>query len=662
MNDRISQIQTKGNILLVDDTPNNLPLLNNLLTQKEYTVYCVTNAQSAIEIARVKPPDILLLDIKMPGMDGYETCRLFRSDPTLKDIPIIFFCILDEAFDKLKALQLLGVDYIKKPFQIEEVLARIENQLTIQHQKQSLQQEILKHQDTEKILHQFRSLIASVLNSSLDGIASTQAIRNQQTGKIEQFRCLVINPVIAQIVGGNQEELTGQIVNRRFLNNIAPHLFQGLVEVVETGQALQQDIYYPKINGRWHHVFAVKLDDGFTITIRDITSWKLAEYGLRRHERIISATMDGVFLVDRNYCYQVVNPTYLNWHLKPVTEVVGRSIADLMGSEVFTTVIKPYMDRCLMGEQVQYKAWFNYPDQVNRFISVKYTPCIELDGSISGIVANLHDVTDLKQIEMDLAEAKKAAESATKAKSEFLANMSHEIRTPMNGILGMTQVLQNTELTSQQRGFLNIIRNSSKTLLGIINDILDLSKIESGMFTLDAEIFSLEDVFSGVYSLLNPQVIAKQNQLEYVCEFGTPSLVFGDNRCLHQVLLNLVGNALKFTENGIVSVTVSSRLLPELEQYELLFAVKDTGIGIDATQMPLLFQAFTQADASTSRHYGGTGLGLSICKGLVALMGGEIWVESRGVVCREQDQEWVCQQTNGEIVGGSTFYFTPIQI
>ena len=169
--------QSKGNILLIDDLVNNLQLLSDLLTQLGYRVRSVTSGRMALKTLRVKQPDLILLDIKMPEMDGYQVCEAIKKDEALRNIPIIFISALDETFDKVKAFELGGVDYVTKPFQIEEVVARIESQLTIQRQKIALEQEIKKRCDTEEILYQSRALLASVLNSALDGIAALQAIR-----------------------------------------------------------------------------------------------------------------------------------------------------------------------------------------------------------------------------------------------------------------------------------------------------------------------------------------------------------------------------------------------------------------------------------------------------------------------------------------------------
>ncbi|MFM7886594.1 MAG: ATP-binding protein, partial [Pseudanabaena sp.] len=240
------------------------------------------------------------------------------------------------------------------------------------------------------------------------------------------------------------------------------------------------------------------------------------------------------------------------------------------------------------------------------------------------------DITERKQFEITLAHAKEVAEAATRAKSEFLANMSQEIRTPMNGVLVMAQLLAATELTSDQRDIVQTIIDSGDILLTIINDILDFSKIESGMLEIEEREFILEDVISSVFSLMHNQAESKQINLSYSIHPHVPNQMIGDSSRLRQILINLVGNAIKFMPRGKVSIGVNAILLADTPKYELRFAITDNGIGIQGDRLTNLFQAFTQADTSISRRFGGTGLGLAISKKLVELMGGTIWVESFG--------------------------------
>jgi two-component system, NtrC family, sensor kinase len=283
--------QNKGNILIVDDLPENLQLLSDALLKLGYTVRSVTSGRMALKTVQVKQPDVILLDVKMPEMDGYQVCKTLKADDKLRSIPVIFISALDDVFDKVTAFKSGGIDYITKPFQIEEVVARLENQLTIQRQQRLLEKEISQRREAEEVLYQSRALLASVLNSSLDGVAAMQAVRDPTTGDIEDFRCLVVNPVIARVFGKKREDIIGKLVFKKLLIRLNLELFDRFVKLVETGETLQQDFYYESGESCWFHFVAVKLGDGFAITIRDITGQKQAEFQLQQQAESLELTL-----------------------------------------------------------------------------------------------------------------------------------------------------------------------------------------------------------------------------------------------------------------------------------------------------------------------------------------------------------------------------------
>jgi PAS domain S-box-containing protein len=298
--------------------------------------------------------------------------------------------------------------------------------------------------------------------------------------------------------------------------------------------------------------------------------------------------------------------------------------------------VRDMMMRAAEGEVVRFETTVLDLDQRRMIIDFTFRPLRDHSGTVRNIIGHGVDITARKQAEAELIHAKEAAESSSRAKSEFLANMSHEIRTPMNGVIGLTEVLLETKLDTEQREYLALVKSSAESLMVIINDILDVSKIEAGKLSLETQELDLRELVLDVLRGLKVSADAKGLSLVSDVDPGMPTLVRGDPGRLRQILINLIGNAIKFTARGQISVAIER--WPESAD-ALHFWVRDTGIGIPADKQAMIFEAFTQVDGSYTRRFGGTGLGLTIASRLVRMMHGRIWVESK----------------EGQ---GSTFHFT----
>ncbi len=376
--------------------------------------------------------------------------------------------------------------------------------------------------------------------------------------------------------------------------------------------------------------------------------WRVNESAVSKTRAVIDTALDAVIGMDDQGCIIDWNRTaeaIFGWTAE---EVLGRRLSDTIIPQQYRDAHERGFRHFLatgigpaMGRRIEIAAL--HRNGVQFPVELAVSPL--KTGGTFVFYAFIADITERKQAEQALQQAKEAAEAANRAKSQFLANMSHEIRTPMNGVLGMAELLQRSPLPNRERRYVETIHQSGKGLLAIINDILDFSKIEAGRLELEALSFDLRGAVRASVQLFAEQAKAKGLRLTCDIHPAIPSILRNDPGRLRQILTNLIGNAIKFTGQGHVAVRVTldeQPLLtpaPHQDGLSLCFAVSDSGIGLTADQRGRLFQAFTQADASTTRQYGGTGLGLAICKQLAQLMGGMIGVDS-------------------EPGRGSTFWFT----
>ncbi len=342
----------------------------------------------------------------------------------------------------------------------------------------------------------------------------------------------------------------------------------------------------------------------------------------------------GILVVDSKQNVQLCNSAFERLFEYTREEVIGKSIAGVFAG------VEPLLEAHRLAlDETSITRTAHVQRKDRSFVDVElHTVGLLVSGRLLGSLGIYQDISIRKRAEEEMRRAKEAAEEASRAKSDFLANMSHEIRTPLNGVMGMTDLALDTELTQEQREYLDTAKMSADSLLTVVNDILDFSKIEAGRVDLEMATFDLRDNLEGLLKTL--ALRADEKGLELLCEIApnAPGIVLGDSSRLDQVIINLVSNAIKFTQQGEVELKIEMETM-EGDDCVLHFTVADTGIGVPLEKQKVIFDPFTQADSSTTRKYGGTGLGLTISARLVEMMGGKIWMKS-------------------EVGKGSQFHFT----
>jgi PAS domain S-box-containing protein len=513
----------QGIILVVDDEAANLGVLFEHLRREGFKVLIAEDGASAFERVEYMPPDIMVLDLKLPDMDGFELYRQLRKRPQLTETPVIFLSALTGMAEKLKAFEMSAVDYVTKPFEPEEVVARIDKHLTIRNLRKQL----------EKTNAQLRQEIAEHKQKEA-------ALQNSQ----EQLALII----------DNMPALIGYV------------------------DAYQRYIY--------------------------------------------------------------VNQAYAEWCGNSKETLIGKLVRDILSEEGYHRVCH-YIETVLQGKRVSFEDRRVDRHGQSRSISVDYVPHFDGQGNIKAFFVLIQDITRYKQLQDALQEAKDAAESANQAKTVFLANMSHELRTPLNAILGFAQLMaKNPRIPGEEQENLGIIQRSGEHLLTLINQVLDLSKIEAGQITVNEKDIDLFRLLQEVEEIFTFRTQQKGLSLVINREDTVPQYIRTDDVKLRQVLINLLSNAVKFTKHGGVTVRVKGQRLKVKGQrqegetlhlspftFHLYFEIEDTGPGIAPEELNTLFEPFTQTITGRQLQEG-TGLGLGLSRKFAQLMGGDIMVTS----------------------------------
>ncbi|HLP58229.1 MAG TPA: PAS domain S-box protein [Candidatus Deferrimicrobium sp.] len=551
---------------------------------------------------------------------------------------------------------------IERDNQIQTINVELEHKISEQKEMQKeldIYRDYLEHYMLEGAL-EFQAQSQAIEISERKFRSITSSIRDAIIMSDEEGKVSFWNKSAERIFGYSAEEIRGKELH----NIIIPHgkLFENennfeLLKKTNDENVLE-DIIELEVIRKDGSIFPVEITlsvvniqqrANTVAVIRDITYRKEAE----RERRILSSAVEQtsvvIVITNTDGVIEYLNPKF--------TEITGYSREEVLGK-------KPNLLRSGIHTEEFYKAlWDTITSGKNwcgEFCNKKKSgelywessqicPIKDSQGRITHFVAFKEDVTARKQMELELVNAQKAAEAASESKSEFLANMSHELRTPMNAIIGMTELVLDTRITEEQQEYLNMLRQASNSLLNLLNDILDLSKIEAGKLILEPTPFNLRELVGETARTQGLEAHQKNLELIYYIDSDIPEQLIGDMSRLRQIIVNLLHNSIKFTEKG--EIVLKIEIMEEMpgDKLKLHFLVSDTGIGIPEDKLHAIFEKFFQADNSITRKYGGSGLGLAITASLVGFMEGNIWAESPATFHHFNKSD-----------PGSTFHFTAV--
>jgi PAS domain S-box-containing protein len=487
-----------------------------------------------------------------------------------------------------------------------------------------------KNVELEKQVSELKRVEEIVIRAKTEWETTFDAVTDLIVVTDSDAKIVRCNRAMVQAFNSTFQDLIGKSVNAIFFGSVSND--QKMADLV--GEVSQ----FPALKG-WYYIacYSLPRDVGMPGTIylvRDVTEVVLSSKEVERQKQFFEALLKNnpvaIAILDMEHKITTCNPAFENLFGYSEAEVIGKDIDPLVTSDTLYSEASEFTQMVLSGSLVHTTNKRRRKDNSMVDVEIFGVPVVISDERIGSLVI-YHDISELVR-------AREEAKAADRAKSEFLANMSHEIRTPMNGIIGMIELAIGTELDPEQRDYLMTARESADSLLILINDILDYSKIEAGRLDLENIDFDLRPVVEGVAVSLAQRAENKGLEMACLIYHDVPLRLKGDPGRLRQVIVNLVGNAIKFTQHG--EIVIRAMLESETDTHAFLrFLVSDTGIGLPADRLNTIFERFVQVDSSTTRKFGGTGLGLTICKQLVEMMGGEIGVDS-------------------ELGQGSNFWFT----
>jgi PAS domain S-box-containing protein len=642
-------------ILAIDDKADNLVTLSALLKNlvPGSRVRTALSGPTGIELAREWQPDVILLDVKMPGMDGIEACRLLMGDESTSHIPVILItAIRTDTQSRIMGLEAGANAFVSKPIEPNELVSQVNVALRIKRAEDALRQErnSLERRVEERTasLRESKALLDTAARISRFGGWSLDLARNWVKWSDQVA-------VIHEMPPGYSPSV------EETLRFYAPECRERIAKVfdacVSQGRPYDEEVEIITMRGRriWVRTTceAVRDESGAVVKVvgafQDITERKQADMALQGALDELSAVYTSapaaMLVFDQDTRITKINAAAAAFVESSERDVLGRKCGEVLrcrhrfdasqgcgaGQACQACVLRQaVMDTFADGQSRQgiefwpFTAGDGEGDARCLLVSTAYLPTF---GAPRVLLCAL-DITRQKSTEKGLIQAKEAAETANRAKSEFLANMSHELRTPLNGIMGMMQLLQGTTLEEEQNQYVALAITSSDRLARLLTDLLDISRIEAGKLEILEQEFCIADVSDSVFDLFAPTAREKGIIMECVIDPALPPRLIGDDARLRQILFNLAGNAVKFTDKGAVRVDMTPLAGRDDDVVRVLFSVSDTGIGIQENRLQELFKPFVQVDSSYTRRYQGAGLGLAIVRRLAGMMGGHVTMDS----------------------------------
>ncbi len=616
----LDTVQNNQSILIVEDDKNVAVVIKHMLRSLNYTIVGITpTGEEALKILEKVKPDLILMDIMLEGeLDGIETTEIINKS---YDIPVIYLTAYsdDKSIQRAKLTQPYG--FIVKPFEVNDLKGSVEIALYKKNMERKLKESELWFKAT--------------LSSIGDGVIATDEYDNVK----------FINHVFEELTSQSSQDCLGKKLSDIYETNL--DLSTESI-VCQSDDKSNADISTSKIlitkDGRHipieEKICPIKNDFGTeigkVISFRDLSKRRKAQLqAISAKDYYLNFFEEFPVLIwraNKDAQFNYFNPSWL--------EFSGRSIESQIYKGWMENIHPDDLHSFTHAFEVAFKNRTKFEtefrlrgkDAEYHWLICVANPFNDLNGNFNGFIGISYDITNKYTLEDELRKAKDLSEVSNKAKSLFIANMSHEIRTPLNGIMGLIDILMETKLDTEQLEYVDMIKESAHTLLGLLNNLLDFSKIEDNKEQLNESNLDLRYIINEIVYPYQAQAKRKGVFLKTNVSDSVPPILIGDEKKIQRVIANLLSNSVKFTEHGNISIIIAEDVVhsANIRENKMLvhFCISDTGIGIPKEKHKMIFDSFTQVDPSSTRRYSGSGLGLSIVKKLVEMMNGKVWLES----------------------------------